>query len=342
VEFVAGVAADVILTWNQVPEMAIRNGFFLDLQPYIKRDGQQRLVADFIPGTVQAVSKNGAIYGFPFYSSSGAMYFNADMLDDAGLSMPDRNWTWDDFVKMAGRLTRRSADGTVEVYGAHSTMGWLNVLPWLWQAGAQAHPADDPSRVTLDTSQAITAFEFLQDLAQRQFMTWDFRAYHYKRAAMSPSGSWEFQFLDGSFPIRITSLPVGPAGRANFTNTDIMAINANTKYPDEAWAFLDWFYSTEVQRKYLFLRGNQPARMSLGYQWIESVRQANPDKDIGGLEVFIEDAIIAKPQPFFSDASVINQHIMPAVQDIILNGAPVRSTLEQMSRIATNYLRSTH
>jgi len=340
VEFIGGVAADVLLTWNQLPDMAMRNGMFLDLRPYIERHGRWDLLADFIPGTVEMATRDGAIYGFPFYSSSGAMFYNVDMFQSAGVAPPDRNWTWEEFADLAARLTRRGGDGITEVYGAHSTLGWLNVLPWLWQAGAQVHPVDDPGRVTMNTPESITALEFLQDLTQREIMTWDFRMYHYGNAAMSPSGSWEFQFLDGSFEIGVTSLPVGPAGRANFTNTDILAINANTEHPDEAWAFLDWFYTTEVQEEYLYLRGNQPARMSLGLEWIESVRRANPNKSFSGLEAFIEDALIAKPQPYFSDASVIANHIMPAIRSIIIDGAPAGSTLEDMSRVATNYLQS--
>jgi len=340
VEFIGGVAADVLLTWNQVPDLAMRNGMFLDLRPYIERDGRWDLLADFIPGTVEMATRNGAIYGFPFYSSSGAMYYNVDMFQNAGIAPPTRGWTWGDFAELAARLTRRNADGIVEVYGAHSTMGWLNVLPWLWQAGAEVHPPNDPSRVTLHTNEAVQALEFLQDLTQREVMTWAFRAYHFGNAAMSPSGSWEIQFLDGSFEIGVTSLPVGPAGRANFTNTDILAINARTEHPDEAWRFLDWFYSYDVQREYLYLRGQQPARMSLGLEWTESVRAANPTKVINGLEAFIEDAVIARPQPYFTDASVISQHIMPAIQRIILEGAPAGATLEELSRVATNFLQS--
>lgn len=334
-----GVLPDIILSYSATPIRAIQAGLFMNLQPLVQMDDMQSLIKDFIPGTIDTVTFEGGVYGFPYYSSASAMWLNMDKFDSSGLAAPSRTWTWANLSNVAARLTRRGSDGNVEQVGLNLLRSWGQIMPFFWQAGAEAHPKGDFSTVTLDSEQAIQALEFLQEMAKHGVVEYkDWQAFKRGTAAMFNSGSWELRAWDDSFRYGVTSLPTGPAGRATFTNTDIVAINANTKSPDAAWQFMKWFYSREIQEKLTLFFGLQPARMSLGRYWARSLLEANPTKSVSGVNVFAEDAIFARPQPFYSDPAVINATIRPAMEQV-LDGAPARPTMEEMCRVATAALQ---
>ena len=214
------------------------------------------------------------------------------------------------------------------------------VFPWLVQAGVSF---EDPMRVPLNTPQAVQAFEYLQEWMQQSVFSWGWGAFPEKRAAMNFSGSWELSFwVENEVPMGIAAVPTGPAGKATLTNTNVIAVTAQTEHPEEAWTFLKWFYSREAQLEYLRQFGMQPVLVSLGYDWLHSIEdyyRSHNAPVVVGLETFIEASAYAMPQPFFANSAVIGQYIEPAVSDIMVNYAPVRTTMDAIVGPAESFLR---
>ena len=44
------------------------------------------------------------------------LYYNKDLFDKAGVKYPDENWTWDDLLAAAEKLTVKDASGKVKQY----------------------------------------------------------------------------------------------------------------------------------------------------------------------------------------------------------------------------------
>lgn len=335
-----GVAPDIVLAYNDAPITAIDKGLFLPLSPLFERDAMTSTLKDFVPGIIQQVSRNGVVYGLPHYSAIGTVFYNIDMVNNAGIAL-NPGWNWDDLAKTIRRLTIKE-NGQVKQAGFEFFPVWTRTFPWYASAGVDF---SNPNAIKMDTEAAIKATRFWQDLVKEDTISWRrgdwFRVG--RKAAMTTSGAWDLiLFRSANFPLGILPMPKGPAGRVTMTNTDIIGIMRDTKHPNEAWTFMKWFYSLDTQSRYLEITGLQPARMSLGRKWmttqINLYRNANQDLP-PGFETFIQDTMIAQPQPFFSNAEVINQIIMPAIEKMIKSQEPIESVLPEMTRSANIFLK---
>ena len=151
---------------------------------------------------------------------------------------------------------------------------------------------------------------------------------------MNLSGSWEITIWAGNqIPMGVAPVPDGPAGKATFTNTNIIGINASSEHPEEAWTFLKWLYGREAQLEYVRRYGMQPVLLSLGYDWVEMVveriRNAG-HPEVTGIEAFVTGSAYAMPQPFFAKSAVIGQYIQPVVNQIMTESTAIAPALESM------------
>lgn len=338
VQLAGGVGPDIIAGYGVFSGHVIANDALLDLTPYIDRDNLRELVEDFAPAAIEPFIVDGKIYGFPKYTATGAMYFNTDMLDAAGIPYPDGAWTWDEFREIAAKLT--VYDGNrITRWGYNLNNMWTWIYPWFYAAGADF---SDPYHVPLASPEAYAAGRFLQEMQQSGALLFRFGQFGQRLAAMISSGSWELTWMAAQLPLGIAPMPTGPAGKATQMNNDIIGINKNTRHPEEAWAFLRWLYSEPVQREFLEITGWQPARRSLGFDWVDVIQERIlsqggrlPAGDVG---LFFEATAYARHEPMFAEPQVIADHIMPALQRVILAGAPVESFFDEAARAANAVL----
>ncbi len=111
---------------------------------------------------VPIAEHDGRIYGFPTNVGHWAMWINKDMFDRAGEPYPEGPWKWDEFVKVAQRLTLRDEQGRITQFGF---LGFWGMWPhFVLQWGGHTF-SDDGTRCTLDSPEAIAAVQFLHDPA---------------------------------------------------------------------------------------------------------------------------------------------------------------------------------
>ncbi len=70
---------------------------------------------DFYPVMQTDLVHNGAIYGIPLEADTLSLFVNKDILDAAGEKAPTR---WDDFCKVASKVTVKDASGKIQTAGA--------------------------------------------------------------------------------------------------------------------------------------------------------------------------------------------------------------------------------
>ena len=85
-------------------------------------------VGDLLPKIRDAVSVSGKLYAAPFYGESSMMMYRTDLLQKAGLSVPEKP-TWDFVIDAAKKLTDKSAG----VYGIclRGKAGWGENMAFL-------------------------------------------------------------------------------------------------------------------------------------------------------------------------------------------------------------------
>ena len=86
----------------------------------------------------------GHLWGVPHALNSIAMVINKDILAERGVAFPSEDWTWEQMLDMAEKLTfDRDGDGKTDVYGiyyaSNITQGWL---PFMSAVGVSPYKND--------------------------------------------------------------------------------------------------------------------------------------------------------------------------------------------------------
>ena len=116
--------------------------------------------ADFFPALMlNSADADGNIWSIPFQRSTPILYYNADLLAEAGYDGPPTNNA--ELVEIAQALTTDDRDGLlVPVAGGFPI--------WMYQSFAIAYGhnivGDDPTEVYFNTPEAVEAVEFVHSL----------------------------------------------------------------------------------------------------------------------------------------------------------------------------------
>lgn len=88
------------------------SGSYLPLDPYFEEEGSS---AEDEFNVIFRV--NDKVYGIPAELKYNIVLINKDMLDEAGLPVPDIDWTWDDYRDYARKMTKGTGADTI--YGSY-------------------------------------------------------------------------------------------------------------------------------------------------------------------------------------------------------------------------------
>lgn len=226
-------------------------GRLRQLDPYIKRDKYDMNV--FFPTALDALKiVDGKIWAFPYkaFMARCGLFYNANMFQQAGLKIPDDNWTYDDIRVSAQRLTKRSG-ADVDVWGGGRNFGG----DFSFMAVTRAFGGD---LYTKDGKKTLLASE-----PSRQAISWWLDRHIKDRSiALNPAianpralfeqgkSAFAMGYNPGDrrlianalgpagVPWGLALMPKGPSGRRGgaffLTPTGMAKI---TKHPDEAWEF---------------------------------------------------------------------------------------------------------
>jgi multiple sugar transport system substrate-binding protein len=271
--FAGGQPPDVLfLTYIQ---KYAAEGVIEDLGPWIKKGGID--LNDYWPHFLDDMSYRGRLYGLQRDASIDVLYYNQDHLRAAGLSIPDRTWTWDTFRGALARLTRKSGSH-VDRYGLAAEQGkyfiWLKELGSWW-----FDSPTNPTRCTLGDTRAIEALDFQAGLIKDGLMMpvtdqtqgGDQGVFQAGLASMIVQNASRIPGLNQQRNLRYGLAPVpkpadgtwaANAGGAGY------AMGAGSKRKDAAWKLITWLQSRD---------GGQPLFAGTGelFPALRSVAQSN-------------------------------------------------------------------
>ena len=143
----AGELPDIVILDNPDHASYAAMGIFADITDRFD-------VSSYYPGPVNSCTLDGRLYGVPFGSNDLVLFYNEDMLKDAGCEVPK---TWDELLDVAKKTTKGN------VYGfAHCALqneeGTFNFLPWVWSTGQTSYE--------INSEGGIKALEFEKSLVE--------------------------------------------------------------------------------------------------------------------------------------------------------------------------------
>ncbi len=215
--------------------------------------------ADFYPEVVESFYLDGQLWCIPQNLSSLVVYYNKDMFDAAGLDYPADDWTHEEFLAAARALTQDvDGDGRFDQYGVGIEPNVFRLAPFIWQFGGKlVDNLDRPTRLMLDSPEALAAFQWFVDLQIKEHVVPDV-------VAESAEES-ESRFLNGrlamyfnsrrgvptyrtitSFDWDVAPLPRGEEA-AGILHSDGYCLAQNTANKEAAWTFIEFANSIAGQ-----------------------------------------------------------------------------------------------
>jgi multiple sugar transport system substrate-binding protein len=265
------IGGDVI--W---PAQFAANGWILDLSDRYPEEER----GEFLPAPIQANTYQGRIYGVPWYTDAGMLYYRRDLLEQSGFSGPPR--TYDELKDVASRVQRDSGTRYGFVFqGADYEGGVVNALEYIWNSGGEVLDPSDPNRVTIDSPEAIRGLQIERGMISDSIAPEGVTQYKEQESAtIFLNGDAVFMrnvprmYALASDPneskikpeqIGVSALPVAAEGNQSHSNLGgwNLFINAASKNQDAAWEFIR-FISAPEQQKFRALNGSViPTRQSL-------------------------------------------------------------------------------
>lgn len=268
-----GAAPDIIATEVNYFVTFASKGVLENLTPFVEKDAEFK-PADFFPQIIDRFTVNGGLHAVPRdVAPFACVFYNKDLFDQAGLSYPTDEWTWDDMLRMARALTRKDAGGRTVQYGFYG---------WAWQnfvygnGGTLVDDVKNPKRSTLTDPDTTAGLQFYADLSNLYAVAPTPTAlsnlgmgvdmmFAGGRLAMFLSGIWETPLLRNyKFKWDVAMFPKNSKGdRAFGTGGSGYAILKSSKHKNEAWEVIKALTGEKGQAR-LAERGlAQPARIAV-------------------------------------------------------------------------------
>ncbi|WP_191566156.1 ABC transporter substrate-binding protein [Metabacillus idriensis] len=331
-EIAAGNQPDVMSIDSPNLALYAESGWLLSIDSYMRSEGN---LEDIPSATLEGLIYEDEIYLSPIVESGVALFYNKHLFKKAGLPFPsedpDNPMTWDEVLEIAKKINNPSEN----VFGIDPAQGFSDgespayfKIPLLWQFGADVlSPDATTADGYLNSNEALEALQFYQDLYQKHkvaavelppdpFIT--------GKLAMTVMGSWsladfeknvpEFKFGEdfGIAPLPKDKNQVVPNGGWS------LGISQKSKYPDEAWEFIQYATSYEGSKKYVELTGDIPARYSVSKEF--------PELQTYPKNIFVQQAQkYSENRPVTPAYPVVSEAIKKLFEDIGIGGENVES-----------------
>jgi multiple sugar transport system substrate-binding protein len=270
---------------------------------------------------------NDKYYGIPYYSNCLAIMYNKDIFDEMNLAYPTNDWTWDEFRTLVKKTT------TPDHYGLAMSLikseeGVFDVLPFIWQAGADY--------TSLDSSEALEALTMINDFYQKGYMSKELISmtqadmcaslFATGKSAMMVAGSWLRANIVNENPnlnYDVVTFAKNKNAASVIGGGNIMMMKDDNK--EASWELMKFLSSKENSMKYCEDAGYISPRADV-------VAESELWSTDPVLSVYAEQLKLAKargPHPKWPE---ISSSIQFAIQDTLSEGKTAEEALSDAAK----------
>lgn len=227
------------------------------------------------PSHVRLSTLNDKIYGLPFNAEASVLMWNKKLFKEAGLDPEKPPTTWAEIMDYAKKITALG-NGKYGYYFSGNCAGCnaFTFMPLIWASGGDVLSADG-SKATLTDPQVKEALQFYQDMwkagvmppaSQTDTGTDFLNTFAGGNIGMQGLGAFAINAIKSSNPdidFGVAYLPGKDGKASSFAGGDVIAVPAGSKYEKEAFEFIKWLTSEDVQLEQYAKGGSLPVRTDM-------------------------------------------------------------------------------
>jgi ABC-type glycerol-3-phosphate transport system substrate-binding protein len=271
----SGAPPDVMMIGrHEVPALA-ESQLIMPLDTYMAQDRDVRPDM-FFPSEFQTCLWQGKTYVLPMPTGAGAngvVYYNKNLLAEAGLDSEKLPETWREFTTLGRRLSRFSGEGKLEMLGVDVRGGgdrWF--ISWLHSNnGEYARP--DARRYSFYSPQGIEAVEWVMNFTHEvnggpaaisEYVGRTGGAFSQGKRAMQIGGVWQlfiFEQESRDLDIGVGLIPHNEGAETWLAQVSGWGygIATGVKNPYESWLLTKWLTTSEVGGWWFMFEQKRPS-----------------------------------------------------------------------------------
>ncbi len=270
--FASNLAPDVIFINNLYLPIYANAGL---LEEVWKVGGLEDWHDVFFKKSLEALSYNGKLYAIPRDVSNLVIYYNKDLFNRYNVPLPNKYWTFKDFLITAQKLTKdTNGDGKTDVWGvSFEETPALFYLPYLMSQGGGIL-SDDLKTVIIDSPESKKGLQFYSDLRNKYHVAPTkaesasatmAQMFLQGQIAMQLSGRWLVPKYreDAIFDWNVINFPAGDKGSVVPLDASGWAIAKSSKHKKEAMRLIEFLASKESSEKFTQSGLIVPARIDV-------------------------------------------------------------------------------
>ena len=333
----AGKGPDVALfLGGEFPVNLACRGLLVDIKQF---PDYNEVIKPYHPDSTVMYEYNDGVYGMPLTQSWTMLFYRTDILTELGYTELPR--TWDDLIDMLPGLQRNHLGvGLIlpSTNVAASTESGHTFATLLLQSGLNYYN-EAQTRTQFDSVTAIQCFEKWTDFYSEYKFTQTYDPYSYFRTGQYPmvvanysfynqlsvaapeiKGLWDFTVMPGTLNEN------GKLNHASKSGGGGAVIFDKVKNKEDAWTFVKWFCSADVQTEYgMNLEGllGQMGRYEAAN--VEALKQLN--WSAAELDTLLAQWEALDEIPILPSSYAVTRNIMNAFRETVNSNENPRDTL---------------
>lgn len=262
----SGNTPDLLYVPAEGENMAYNMEITTSLKPYL--DKHPEIMEDYeknVPESLRnATLHDGETYGLVHLWECSVLWLNTLRLKEAGLEIPDINWTWDEFEQYCEALSNPAENK----YAISSPSSYYLYNQWLFSFGT-GYMNDSYTDVTFDSEASAELLNWWSDAVEKGWAT----AYNPASGgteaqdlmngtiAMGNTGRWSIAtFAENNFTdLAVVYVPVKNSPRKSFAFASFQVCGASENY-EAAAALACWTATADYVGKMGVVAGEIPSR----------------------------------------------------------------------------------
>jgi multiple sugar transport system substrate-binding protein len=304
---------------------------------------------DFWVGERDVTTVNGKVIGVPALVDNLAVVYNKALFAQAHLPLPSANWTWQQFVSDAAKLTNpaKKQFGTAYVTpGSEDTVWHWEVL--LWEAGGQILKPGN-KQAAFDSPAGLMALNTIRQMAvadHSMYLDPTDSAYanlfNSGKIGMLVTGPWDLSaFPNVHYGVQIMpSFPGTTGGHQTISGPDNWVIfNNGATQTAAAEKFLLWLTAPAQVKSWSLATGDLPTRQSVTTpSFLSAMNKALP-----GVDTFVSNlGNVHQARPQTATYPKVSQILGTMIVSVLLGKSQPQAALSSAAQQVNQALASSN